>query len=83
MSPLASDVGLPVLILFCDSGPKSRHSARVSDALSDDTRPQLLQMTSPDSWSEIRLLLQLHAEHIVETSNTVMEHYLRLGGSAI
>ena len=32
--------------------------------ISEITRPQLLQMTSPDSWSVITSLL-LHAEHVM------------------
>jgi hypothetical protein len=54
MSWNASELGDPTLwrlLLFSES--KVLHSARLSIALSDDTRPQLPQIISPDSRSVI------------------------------
>src|ERR671922_2992656 len=65
MSWRARELGIPVLLLsFTSSEVKARHSGRLSCALSDITRPQFLQMSSPDSGS-VTVLPLLHILHII------------------
>jgi hypothetical protein len=53
MSWNASELGDPTLCLLLFSELNVLHSARLSIALSGDTRPQLSQIISPDTTSVI------------------------------
>src|ERR671918_961032 len=66
ISCFAKDTGEPVLALSLFSDPKFRHSGRFSVAFSENTRPQSLHTSSPDSGSAIWRPF-LHTEHTIET----------------
>jgi hypothetical protein len=70
MSWNASELGDPTLCLLLFSESKVLHSARVSIALSGDTRPQLPQIISPDSRSVTWRPLS-HIQHTIEDCITI------------
>jgi hypothetical protein len=82
MSCWVSDIGDPVLTLSLFVPELNvRHSARLSWALSEDTKPQLLQIVSPDSGSVIGRPM-LHTKHSFEVS-IIMKMNLFLQGSFV
>src|SRR3970040_1387904 len=62
MSCIVNDVPAPTLVLFASSFAKERHSAPVSEILSETTKPHLPQNNSPVV-SSVTIFLSPHEGH--------------------
>ena len=72
LSCFAKDVGAPVLTFeFLSPESNVLHSAFVSCTFSISTLPQLVQITSPDSWSVSISVSLLHNEHSINEDELI------------